>query len=347
MPRLRGDSSSVMRTSRAPSPSDAQVDWSAVADPATALRLDAFRSVQYYESRLGRDAEQQDYLVAFQRSAARPVRDRVAEQACRPGPHARAWGAIERLLVAWSDGESLTSRAVPTIWFEYDAIERGGDRPPPSVCACITPRYCIDELHAPRGEFDLSLCEEVLSLLEDGGRPRASEILSELFDCLPEGARWIHLSHMSSRTPRAVKLYGVMRRDALVAFLKRAGFAGDLAQVEYALARLYPAALLGDELFLDLDLSRFRDARQAYFGLAVAQQHVRRGPERDPAHACVVSTWVEHGLCDPVKVEGLNAWLQSSATCNGARFIDLKLTWSAATGFAAKAYAGLYPSRLF
>jgi len=80
----------------------------------------------------------------------------------------------------------------------------------------------------------------------------------------------------------------------------------------------------------------------------VTQQHVVRGPRRDPTHAQILESWVAAGLCQRDKAKVLRGWpahpedvgTSDPATPRRGRFVDLKLVWQADRGLSAKGYLG-------
>jgi hypothetical protein len=321
-------------------------DWSSVANSDLQLGLDGLIETRYYESRLAPHRDQIDYLVALPRSAASLALERIVSRTRQSTSSDERWQAIVRLLESWADGRSLTSTQVPILWLEHDDILANPRHAVPSVSVCITPGYRMSAELPPRHPRDLALAQEVLTLLDVGFGNQRAGVLTAAFDELPPRARWIHVSYMLGRNPRSVKLYGALQRCDLPDFLERMGWAGERGAIEYALRTLYPAELLGDEVFVDLDLENFDDGKRCSLGLAASQQQVLRGPDRDPARGQILEAWSAAGLCDPDKVKRVQAWL----ACGPARterpfrrqtrFLDLKLVWQAEAGFTAKAYAG-------
>ena len=178
-----------------------------------------------------------------------------------------------------------------------------------------------------------------------GSEDQGGAQLTTAFHELPSRGRWIHLSYMAGRSPKAIKLYGMMPRAELIAYLTRIGWAGSMRAVEAALADLYPERILGNELYLDLNLENFRDSERATLGLAAAQQHLNR-PDSDPTRAEILAHWLKAGLCAFPKVDRVRTWPASAwdvpqnLFMQELRYLDLKLVWQAPTGWIAKAYLG-------
>ncbi len=317
-------------------------DWSSAVSFAAELGVKRCLTTQYYELRLARGSEQVDYLAAFYRSGAADLRQALLTRSSEAVAfRTEEWLAIDRLLGDWVSGKSLAARRTPCIWFEQDDYVRRPFGAAPSISVCLTPAYRIDEPHQHGAEADLAHAREALELL--GAEPDAT--LTRAFETLPEGARFIHLSYMLGRERKAVKLYGVLRRDQLLGYLERFGWAGDIGEVELALRRLYPAEILGDELYLDLNLDDASDPSRCTLGLAVAQQHLLRGLDSDPTRARLLKVWEAAGLCDPAKVDAVRAWPGTSRShprffLRDVRFLDIKLVFRAAHGWQAKAYVG-------
>lgn len=330
----------------------------AVAAPAwiTARHLERIAALgfsdrseaEYYECRLAAANPRVDYLVALTRSRARDAHQQLLELVARRAPGERtSWSPLLALFDSWADGHSVISRQVPTIWLEFDDTpspssssgSASGSRlydTPPSVSVCLVPAYRtdqpLDQANAHRG---LGLARDCLALIEPARCNEVEPMLSDCFAALPVGARWIHLSVMLGRSPRAVKLYGSLPRGLLSSFLRDVEFSGDLDAISGLLEREYGRDLAGDELLVDLNLDNYRDARRCTLGLALGQQHVARGPDRDPRRTHALARWVEAGHGAPARAASAQAWLAEPG-----RFLDLKLVWSAEAPLLAKVYLG-------
>jgi len=317
-----------------------------MAYPAAELGVSAYIESQYYESRLASGLEQQDYLISFSQSAARRVSDRLGAFIDGYAGGSSGWQALQRLLAAWADPQTNLGMYCPTIWFEYDDIGARECRACPSVSICITRSYRADESHSPFEKRDLELCREALAVLGADLTAAQGTALPTAFDELPPGARMIYVSYMLGRSTPAIKLYGVLRRDQLLGYLQRIGWAGDQAQITHALGLLYPPELLGEELYFDLNLDDFRDPARCTLGLAVAQQHLFRGADPDPTRSKILELWTKAGLCTAEKVRRARTWPGSAASVaivpfeREYRFLDVKLVWRAGSGFVAKSYLG-------
>jgi hypothetical protein len=111
--------------------------------------------------------------------------------------------------------------------------------------------------------------------------------------------------------------------------------------------------MVGDDLFVDLNLETLRDPRRATLGLAVAQQQRDRGSDPDPGRWRILQTWAATGLCSNEKLAALRAWSELSCRATAgvtrsdrmAAFLDLKLVWQSGGGLMAKAYLGCHRPR--
>jgi hypothetical protein len=325
-------------------PTRSRLDWASPAWPLLELGGAAVVRSQYYEVRLGAGLEQLDYLVAFSRSAAEVVRDLVRDASGHAPFLAPEWRDIARLLNDWAHPGSLIAERCPTIWFEYDDVVHANSGLVPSLSVCLTPRYRVTEPHRVQAPLDLQVAREALTLL--GAASSSLEALEVVFAALPADARFIHVSYMLGRPTRAVKLYGAFERHELMAYLERIAWAGNRDAILDALARFYPERLLGGTVFIDLNLENLRDPARATLGLAVAQQHLHMGPDRDPARRRILRTWTENGLCAAEKVARVQTWPASSDQASlppfeaEHRFLDVKLVWQAGAGITPKAYVG-------
>jgi hypothetical protein len=312
---------------------------------AAELGISSIIASQYYELRLAGAEPQVDYLVAFHRARAAELHEVVSSTIAREGAYQTdAWRAVQNLIAMWAHGTSLLASRTPFLWFELDDFARQPVGACPSVSVCLTPGYRIDQPNEQGTTEDLNHAREALAVLQAPASTEAS--LRRAFEELPVGGRWIHLSYMLGRPRRAVKLYGVVMRDQLLPFLERVGWAGDRKQVTSALARLYPAEVLGDELYLDLNLDDAHDARRCTLGLAVAQQHLSRGRADDRARSRILSGWLAAGLCDAERVSSVQRWPYSAdprrqhVFRRDVRYLDVKLVLRPDRGWQAKAYLG-------
>jgi len=301
---------------------------------AAELGFGAISEAEYYECRLGAEQRQVDYLVAAPRSRASAMLLQLRALSEREAAGAR-WAPLLELFASWASGRTSLSHHVPTLWLEFDDVNTDA-LALPSVSVCLVPAYRtdrpLDQANAHRG---LGSIRDTLDILAPARRAELDSLLVRCFDVLPAGARWIHLSVMLGRSPQAVKLYGSVPRRHLVPLLRDLEFQGDLAAIAQLLEREYAADLAGDELFVDLNLDTYHDRRSCTLGLALGQQHVAHGPDRDPARAEALARWEAAGCCVPQRARLAQAWL-AGPTC----FLDLKLVWRADAPLLAKAYLG-------
>jgi hypothetical protein len=314
-------------------------------DPVAWGTVERLSCARYVECRLLPGQPDLDYLLAFSRSRAEALETALVHALAEaPVSQRQRWKPLLSLLGAWRDGSSRTSRQVPAIWLEFDAVNRSGRRGvSPSVSVCMTPDYRAEqEIFANSQSQELSVIDEVLALL--GVQSVGQRLVAECFRCLPPGSRWIHFSTMIGRDSRALKLYGVLPRCELMPYLDAIGWGGDRSTVSYLLQELYPGEVLGDLVFIDVNLSNLRDSRTASLGLAVSQQHLVRGADKDPLRRGVLDRWCESGLACAERIAAIQNVLSDPASCSlrDGRFLDLKLVWSADAGLVAKGYLGFH-----
>lgn len=322
------------------------LSWASVCDIPRRIGIDHLWASQYFECRLGSPDQQVDYLCAFSRSAATALHRKLHAFAQCSHPGGESWIPVERLLGMWVDRSSLTSQVVSTMWLEFDDVCRPGvGCPTPSVSICLVNGYRHDRSLDARPKEGEAVARELLDAI-DADRA-AIRAIADCFECADRYVDWIHLSVMIGRKPQAVKLYGTMSRERLLPFLRRVRWSGDERAIEEALATLYPPDLVGEELFVDLNLDNFRVPERCSLGLAVGQQHVVRGPHTDPARASMLDRWTTAGLCAPEKADAVRRWVERAPESAAEydrlmadRFIDLKLVWQAGGRFQAKAYLG-------
>jgi hypothetical protein len=326
--------------------------WSEFVRQPEWLEIERCCTARYVECRLHSRRHEIDYLMAFPRSSATALRAHLAEavESASTASPAR-WRPLLRLLESWGNGASLLSRYAPVIWFELDDASscREANAPFPSVSVCLLPGY--DPRRStppPKPALELQKIDEITSLLEVPGSERLRSTLAECYRLLPANAQWIHLSLMLGRKPAAMKLYGAFGRSDLLPYLRALGWQGDFVVLARLLSNAYPAELLGDQVFVDLNLTTLHDAESCTLGLAVGQQHVLCGPRCEPLHGELLRRWAEVGWADPLKARSVQAVIGAGATADlpnrvkAGRFLDLKLVWSRQSGTVAKAYLGFH-----
>jgi hypothetical protein len=319
--------------------------WAKTNTFVSELGLQCIGGAQYVECRLGSGHDQLDYLCAVSRLEAGYFHESLLAYA-----HGRAaaenpgWRAVLRLLREWANDSSPINATAPGIWLEFDDV--GRDDPQcatPSISIGLVPGYRFDRPFNPSAPHrDLpSACAALRAVGVDSSEEIA-RTLSNCFAQLPEAGRWVHLSVMLGRTPSAIKLYGAIPREALLPYLRAIGWRGDHGAVSRLMSEAYGPELVGEEVFVDLNLENYRDEARCSLGLAVAQQHVIRGPHPDPRRKRVLERWVSLGLADCSRtqrvVDGLGD--QADVFRLDGRFLDLKLVWQAGRVPAAKAYLG-------
>lgn len=301
----------------------------------------------YFECRLANDDSQLDYLVAFPRSLATRVHRTIVERDGFADATANTWTPVERFFALWCDGRSIPSRMASTVWLEFDDVGANTQGiAAPSLCVCLLPEYrpngALTRRTDPR---DLQLAH---SVLETVGLHVSdwTGALTSCFQRLPVGGRWIHLSVMVGRSPWSVKLYGTVPRSAVLPYLREIGWRGSYDAVDDLLAKEYAQCLVGDELFIDLNLTDFQDATQASLGLAVSQQQLFQAGDGDIGRQRVLDTWISAGLCSSERAAFVRNWLgvgpQMANVPNASRFLDLKLVLRTGSPVVAKAYLGEY-----
>jgi hypothetical protein len=309
------------------------------------LGIGGIGGTQYLECRLGRGHAQVDYLCAISRSSSAAFFETLTTYAsARATAEGPGWREVLGLLDRWRHGESPITPTAPGIWLEFDDV--AGDArhsARPSVSVGLVANYRFGRpLNPTVVERDLGVARDALRAVGVGVSEPMGASLSRCFASLPPSGRWIHLSVMLGRDPSAIKLYGVMSREALLPYLRTIGWRGDEDALSRLLAGAYGPDLVGDEVFLDLNLENFRDPERCSLGLAVAQQHVVRGPDPDPRRRRVLERWVSLGFAERSRAEEILEALGDRVDVlhPGGRFLDLKLVWQAGGAVTAKAYLG-------
>jgi hypothetical protein len=327
------------------------IGWDGVQQAVSQLGIDDLWCSQYFECRLGEGDQRVDYLLAMSRGAASVAMSSFGEYIGGPGIQRRAaWLPLVSLLESWASGRSLLSERSPAIWLEFDDPRSSALVPPiPSVSVCLVPDYRDDRLVPSRDiARDLRLVRETLTTLGEPPPAALDQAISDSFLRLPPGAQWIHLSVMLGRAGRDIKLYGKLTRSQLLPYLRDIGWAGAEGDIVRAMEQFYSPALVGDDIFIDLNLSNFRDPAHCSLGLAVAQQHLSSGPDNDPRRTSTLDCWTAGGLASLEKAAAVQAWPTPRVRVErygpwrqrSVRFLDLKLVWQSGAGLTAKAYLG-------
>jgi len=327
------------------------IGWDGIEQAASQLGIDDLWCSQYYECRLGDGDQRVDHLLAMSRSAASAAASSFGEYIGGRGIQRRAsWAPLVTLLESWASGRSLLSERSPAIWLEFDDPRSAVPVPPiPSASVCLVPDYRDDRLVPSRDVArDLRLVREILTTLGEPPAAALDQAISDSFLRLPPGAQWIHLSVMLGRAGRDIKLYGKFSRSQLLPYLRDIGWAGAEGDIVREMEQFYSPALVGEEIFIDLNLSNFRDPTGCSLGLAVAQQHLASGPDNDPRRTRVLDCWTGGGLASLEKAAAVQEWPTSGVhmenygpwRLRSMRFLDLKLVWQSGAGLTAKAYLG-------
>jgi hypothetical protein len=261
---------------------------------------------------------------------------------------------LRRLSTAWRDAPASPLGTISALWLEYDEVRSSGPAPRPSVCATLVPSY-TDPL-APLPEDDgaryLPLMATIIEMLT--GRPIAAEDHANLDRCiasLPPGGRFIHLSVMLGREAAPIKLYGVMPRDALLAFLHGVGWRGPLGTIESLLQRYCPRRRVGDTIYVDLTLPGIDAVGGNKVGLSFTPQHLVHSMEREPGRGPLLEDCARDGLCTPAQSHALQRWPRrfladwewdgEAIAVAVEQWLDVKLVWGPDGPLELKAYLGL------
>jgi hypothetical protein len=261
---------------------------------------------------------------------------------------------LRRLSQTWRDDPASTLGTIPALWLELDDVRPSGPAPSASVSACLVPGY-VDPLAPLPGEDGARTLPLVTAIVETlTGRPVAVEERVRLERCLtslPPGGRFIHVSVMLGREAAPIKLYALVPRDALLAFLQRAGWRGPLADVGSLVQRYCPRRRVGDELYVDLTVSDLDAMGGNKLGLVFTPQHLTRSLEPDPGRGPLLEDCMRHGLCTSAQRSALQRWPRrflTEWTWDGEvievvveQWLDLKLVWDPEAPLALKAYLGL------
>jgi hypothetical protein len=317
-----------------------------------AAKLPELGGSHYLECRLGTAGRAPVDLLVSLTAAERDLLGDALLARCdaHPGLH-----PLRRLLFCWRRPDSALFAAVPVAWLEFDDVDRQ-EAPVASVCVCIVPSY-VDP-YAPLAEQGaappLATVEESVEVLR--GAPLAPEerrAFERCFRALPAGARFIHLSVMTGRSPTELKLYGAFPQHTLLDYLRRIAWDGDLAAIARVLDRYCPLGRTGNVAYVDLPLSSCHLPGHAGLGICFSQQHLRLAEDSDPAREPLLHALFDDGLSSLDEVRALSRWPGSTPVGSSAswvhqrirRWLDVKLVYRVGQPLFAKAYLGFAMER--
>ena len=324
---------------------------------ALARTLDFACDSYYAECRLGA-SRQLDLLLSFDRNNPRlaELPARLAEFAKNSTGNSRqAWCAAQAFVERWIALDDPLHHVVGAIWLEFDDVLVPQAAVAPSLSACIIPDY--GSHYQPRQESHLNtaeaLCAAYSALCPSAGDEVVKQLIGEVTDALPGGGRFIHLSWMGARQCPAVKLYGVLPRSQLLAYLQRIGFSGPLDALEIVLASIATREQCGDDIYLDLNLTTLRDPQRCSVGIAFSQQQVRACLPEDRSRRALLEQLATQGQCRPAQARALAAWAEPPLSAAGTgralphvrRWLDVKSVLDAQCVLQTKAYLGFGPLR--
>jgi hypothetical protein len=321
-------------------------DLQAYATLARSLALNGLS--HYAECRLA-EPRQLDLLVAFNRHrtdlelllSRLTARCELASQHTR-----RAWTLAAGFVGRWAKLRQALQEMVSAIWLEFDDVRRKANDQAPSMSACVIPDYGrnfrpSDELDRRRKAQTVTSVYQALT-----GNAVEDEFVDLLRSCtyaLPNGADLIHVSFMSGRDPRSVKIYGVVPRSLLSSYLRTVGWCGSFSALNTAMQRLAIPGLCGDDIYFDLDLSNMHVPSKSTLGIAFSQQQL--GP--DSRRLTLLQHLADEGQCTSQQAAALGTWatLAPEPCASGrhrrvSRHLDLKTVLGASAELRTKAYLG-------
>lgn len=337
-----------------------------LADPAVLARigecarcLPELFSSYYLEYRLRDGDPRVDLLASIAAPAhagrAHRERARVAAELAGLQADSPAWERVKRFARAWADPEDRLHAQVPLVWLEFDDMHRdAGGAPEPCFHACVDRGYLQHgDTSAAPGEGEegaREVLERLFAVLLGQPLPAAtSRALHACCERLRPGGRMIHVSVMLSRTPAAIKLYGVVPRHDLHGYLQRIEWPGCTRTLDALLDGFCLPATIDDTIYFDLALE---DDVTPYLGIVFSQMQLGVGENRDPRRAALLDRLVAAGLCTAEKRDAALAWpgstrvvhARSSTPARLRRWLDIKLGFRPGLPLEAKAYLGISPA---
>ncbi len=245
------------------------------------------------------------------------------------------WHAAWKALEPWIGVEPPPSRG---LWVEFDDVSSPPKRRPlDNVHVCVDPHYAFGSADTREHPDAAVEVERLLgsTLLER----REREAVRFSLDRLPTNARLIHLSVMSGRCPRQIKLYLAVPRAALGGYLERSGRAEIMVLPALAFEHTGPT------VYCDLTLTADGPPD---LGVVYSQPQLESSAV-DPSRARLREWMVDAGLSCPRKNEALSTWISpprsppfaADPTRRLHRFLDLKVSFENARPFRSKAYLGV------
>jgi hypothetical protein len=317
-----------------------------------AAQLPDAMSAYFLECRLGPEASQVDFLTCI--TALNGARQVLAEQDIAAVLPSRLltqplWGRIYEFWKQWADPASPLYEQIPLTWLEFEQLD---GQQPTMPLAC--PTFCLDReilqrkhpLNSANGynpQQGYQVAEVALEyLLGQPLSPLIKKNLLACFEALPPGGRIIHLGSMQTRQPPVLKVYGLLPRQGLLAYLAAIGWPGSPAEIENILTTFGPTTAIARP---DLALGASILPRM---GLEFSHP---ASPQDDQTQQRLLNQCVAAGLCTPEKRDALLTWPGSSRETFSRfswpvrlrRWLDLKIVYQPDQLLEAKAYLGFSP----
>ena len=258
---------------------------------------------------------------------------------------AAAWERARDLLDRWLRRGSALRPLISRAWLEFDDVNTPWAAVAPSISACLVPGYSGEGRVEPVAsrEQEIHAAREVYRAIAGEWESRAAlDAIEDTVRSLPPTGRVIHVSVMTARTPPTAKLYLVVPRAALVPYLETIAWSGSYSLLERLLAQLATEPLCGADLYVDLNLSTFRESN-ATLGIAFSRQQMSADPER----AQLLRSLVERGQCSERERAALSAW-RGPEDPDERRWLDFKTVQTGEQPLQTKVYLGLaHPSSAF
>lgn len=286
----------------------------------------------YLECRLSPPGPQVDFLGSVTRRKSEGEAPVASERGDDPA---------RRFLQRWRAGQAALRS--PAVWIEID------DNPHAGPLSNI--HVCVDSAYRPAKDgvtpFDRTNASLLVKELADASvlTEQQLNVLQECLSDLPGGARLIHVSAMTARTPVETKVYLAIPVEKF----RHWAAASPRSEWSRQLERLEPwttAELNGSTLYCDLT---FRGTTCQSIGLVFGQPQIPETGD-DQSRERVRHKLVQEGLCTLAQDAALAQWVAAplNPVCSFdtsqrlRRWLDIKVSMTRAR-LSSKAYLGFSP----
>jgi hypothetical protein len=145
------------------------------------------------------------------------------------------WNAVIRFMTAWNSGRSALAAAIPHIWLAFDFSKTHNTFSPPNAHFCLDRNFTRrNQIPSHINRLSKKQFRSVIAYAShDFISPQTHSFLDHAercFSLLPDQGEVLHFSIMHARDPWTAKCNMTLPKPALIPFLKRIGWQGDLSR---------------------------------------------------------------------------------------------------------------------